>query len=108
MELRPEVQRFAELMEAVLRVNDGKHGWKNIDFRTLYGRAMQEMVEVHEAFAEVNYKFTDSSTQAENRMKVAIECADVANFMMMIMDNEGGDDVVAAFAAWMYADGQHS
>lgn len=107
MELRPEVQRFAELMEAVLRVNDSKHGWESIDFRQLYSCAMQEMVEVHEAFADVNFEFEGPDARETNLLKLATECADVANFMMMIVDNECGENVVARFASWMASDGQH-
>jgi len=79
--LRPEVVKFAGLMERVLEKNDFKGGWKNtMSSGELLRRAGQELKELR---AELREKVKDPK-------KIAMEAADVANFMMMIADVCGG------------------
>lgn len=76
--VRPPVQWFAGQMEAKLRANDHKGGWSDCNFRWLYQRLLEE---VHEVWIEYNQ--LDQQPKWENVIK---ECADVANFAMMIAD----------------------
>ena len=78
--LRPEVQRFAEMMESKLRENDHKGGWEDDTCGSLFARMIEEGDELHEALAQIR----------QIPEKVAGEAADVANFCLMIADNSGG------------------
>jgi NTP pyrophosphatase (non-canonical NTP hydrolase) len=80
MELRPEVQKFAEAMEEQLRANDHKPGWKKDHPRMLGPRLEEEMRELQ---AEVE-------RAARNPKQILKEAADVANFAMMVADVCGG------------------
>lgn len=71
LELRPEVARFAQLMERRLRANDHKGGWRGDTPHALLRRLREETDELYLAIT------------AED---VGNEAADVANFAMMIAD----------------------
>ncbi len=73
MKLRPEVLRFAEAMERKLRKNDYKSGWKDCDLFYLEDRLKKELSE-----------FMKTLANQSNRMEG--EAADVANFLMMLVD----------------------
>lgn len=75
---RPEVRAFADLMEAQLKANDHKPGWKNDDWRALRMRLGDEM---RELFAACVRKET-----GRDHADIGPEAADVANFAMMIAD----------------------
>lgn len=83
IDVRPEVARFALLMESVLRTKDpiyhGKAAWRNNSTRNLFNWMMGETEELRMAFL-VNHP--------EEHMPK--ECADIANLAMMIADNMGG------------------
>lgn len=88
-EWRPEVVAFADLMEAKLRENDHKGGWKTEDAEDLFGRLGAECVELSEAIGL--WRIQDDWRSAALhlpacRKNVAREAADVANFAMMIAD----------------------
>lgn len=87
MNLRPEVQRFAELMELQLRANDHKPGWKNDTARSLFRRLSED--EIAELGAAISVRLTTGDATG-----VAKEAADVANFAMMIADVCGALDVI--------------
>ncbi len=104
IELRPEVQAFAEAMELKLRQNDHKGGWKREGHRWLLLRAHEELTELFK-FAEAKAS-NDTNSMMESispsggwrgapdlRPKILQECTDVANFAMMIADNSGSLDV---------------
>ena len=77
LNVRPEVRRFAELMEAKLKKNDHKsHGSKE-SFTYLFGRLDDERKELNQAV----------SSAKTNNGRIADEAVDVANFLMMIVDN---------------------
>jgi NTP pyrophosphatase (non-canonical NTP hydrolase) len=90
--LRPVVLAFAHLMEAKLKENDWKRGWKKDSALALLGRLREETAEL------------DEKVQARSRFQLAInpppalrlnelianEAADVANFAMMVADVCGG------------------
>ncbi len=75
---RQEVKDFACMMEKVLRENDYKGGWKCCTNNYLEHRMQDEVNEV------VNIHPTISKTRAKQYCK---ETVDVANFAMMIWDN---------------------
>lgn len=77
--MRPEIRSFAELMEAQLKANDHKPGWKNDSFKQLFDRIHEELHELREACV-----FGGSEEQIRK------EASDVANFAMMIADVFGG------------------
>lgn len=74
MKLRPEVQEFAEAMEHVLRDNDHKGGWQDMDGIDLLGAIERELRELSEAYGDANY------------VAARKEAIDVANFCMMFWD----------------------
>ena len=82
--VRPEVLAFAHLMESKLKKNDHKGGWKNCDPSWLFNRMYEEIEEIKIPL------LTDKNEQAkrrhEQRDRISLECADVANFAMMIAD----------------------
>lgn len=69
MNLRPKVQKFAELMESRLREHDHKGGWEKDDERTLARRLV---------------------ANAETLPAGGVEAAvDTANYAMMLADKAG-------------------
>ena len=74
--LRPEVQKFAVMMEKRLRANDHKGGWMETDRRDLFIRCIEELGEFVSAWY---YGITG---------KRGGEAADVANFLMMLVDRD--------------------
>ncbi len=74
IEIRPQVQAFAEAMEEVLRKNDHKGGWENCEIDYLNWRLTQEFGGY---FA--NY---DKMTPEQKRK----ELVDISNFCMMLWD----------------------
>lgn len=103
MKLRPEVDRFAVLMEQELRANDHKPGWKNDTLEALLVRALDEIQELREECATMRYnkEMVDPEARAGRvrltAQRIGKEAADVANFCMMVADvagalAEGGDD----------------
>ena len=71
---RPQVQRFAEQMEKVLKENDHKGGWDNMHPLELLNRMKEETTKLADALEN---GFEDASIK---------ETTDVANFAMMIFD----------------------
>jgi len=67
------VDRFAKHMLSKLRVNARKAHWSTVSQAWLLGRLRQEVAELEAALA--------------SGRGVESECADVANFAMMIADN---------------------
>jgi NTP pyrophosphatase (non-canonical NTP hydrolase) len=73
--IRIEVLIFATEMERKLRANDGKGGWNECSANWLMDRLNEERKELINACS------------SGNRRRIINECADVANFAMMISDN---------------------
>jgi len=85
---RPEVRAFADLMEAQLRANDHKPGWKDDADLDLFERLGEESTELLAALHR-NAKrlmWGDSWVMEDTVPRVGLEAADVANFAMMIAD----------------------
>ena len=98
-QIRPEVLAFAALMELKLRENDDKPGWKGL--RDKADRYMDEsssalLERIEDEAQELKALLTHSGDYSfDSRriasLKVMDECADVANFAMMIADIVGVD-----------------
>ena len=81
---RAEVMRFAEHMEAKLRENDGiKEHWRVLhSFKPEWALAHLLKHELDELLEAINAIYDGTATAAD----VIRECADVANYAMMIAD----------------------
>jgi len=86
MKLRPEVLRFAFRMEEVLQRHDarkGAAGWHDCNPSELCDGLDSEILELKEHLDSQNQTVRpDTSLRA-----FAEECADVANYAMMLCDN---------------------
>jgi len=80
MEIRPEVMRFAEMMERKLQLHDSDRGdeWRDFTAEYLLFRMKDEMRELVEAI-----------TNNMDRSTICCEAADVGNFCMMISESYG-------------------
>lgn len=78
VEIREEVLEFAAYMESVLRKNDWKGGWKQDSIESLFDKMKEEVKEVEVAIKEKTPFHSDDLQK---------EVADVANFAMMIFNN---------------------
>ena len=78
-ELRPEVYEFAFAMEKKLRENDNKGGWKNCSWSYLQHRLNEELKEL------------DFEVAFGTPLSTLLEAADVANFLMMMVDKKKGE-----------------
>lgn len=88
-EPRPEVRAFADLMEAQLRANDHKPGWKNDFPSDLWERLREEATELVDAigFWGKQKNWGEMALHMPRAIEdVGREAADVANFAMMIAD----------------------
>lgn len=74
--IRVPVLRFALEMERKLKLNDHKGGWEDCPNDYLLKRIDEELVELKTVVES-----------KKSRRRVINECADVANFAMMISDN---------------------
>lgn len=97
LELRPEVAAFAQALEAQLRANDHKSGWKGDSVSSLMERLKEEVDELVKALCShlIEYGRAKRGTEepllfADTEFEVLKEAADVANFAMMIADVCGG------------------
>lgn len=77
--LRPPVRAFARAMEEQLRANDHKGGWDDCSLQYLRDRMDVELWELKRALRR----------SPVNLLEVMEETADVANFLMMVVDNSG-------------------
>ena len=84
IELRPEVQKFAEAMEMKLRENDHKGGWKNESVDYFEQRLLEEGREL----AHVIKRFRDYPERVTDidRSQLLKESADFMNYLMMLAD----------------------
>lgn len=80
---RKEVEWFADQMEKKLSQNDHKGGWQNCDFKYLLKRLKEEQTEVEDALKLRGTTFFGTVLKDK---EIIDECADVANFAMMIAD----------------------
>ena len=86
---RPEVRAFADLMEAKLRENDHKAGWKGEDASDLFPRIAEEADELWRAMVRHSKRLSWGDAwvmETDTVERIGREAADVANFAMMIAD----------------------
>ena len=76
--VRISLLKFVKIQEIILRKNDYKGGWKYMSLKQLRQRLKQEVNELSKAIDKIT-KHTAPDIKSE--------CADVANFAMMISDN---------------------
>ncbi len=79
MKIRDSVMRFAEAMEAELKENDHKGGWKECNIHYLIGRLRNECVELEDVLW--------GRREMSGNKGIRNEAVDIANFAMMIFDN---------------------
>lgn len=82
--MRKPVGWFADQMEAVLKQNDYKDGWKDCSNNYLLSKLWEEVWELIRMFDR--HGNTDVS-----EYYIVKECADIGNIAMMIADNNKGD-----------------
>ncbi len=70
-------------MRYKLRINDHKAHWKTVSCEYLEQRLLEEVAELREALLFLR----DNPGSKQHIFDVQLECADVANFVMMIFDN---------------------
>lgn len=89
MKNRKEIAWFAKEMEAKLRENDhkGKDGWKQWRIDALFPRIGHERDELLLALHPLKLDTMNETLTREDACEVIRECADIANFAMMIADN---------------------
>lgn len=76
------VDEFSGVMLEKLRENRHKAHWKHVSREWLVGRLHDELDELL------------SAIESDQPLSIVYECADVANFAMMIADNEARNDGV--------------
>ena len=74
-------------MEAKLRENDHKDGWQGCRFSELFPRIQHERDELLLVAHPLNLDTMAEKLTAEDACELIRECADIANFAMMIADN---------------------
>ena len=80
--IRVEVLEFALLMEKKLKENDHKGGWENCSPIYLLNKLKEEVDEV-----ELSLDMALDNFHREKIMLMRHECADTANFCMMLSQN---------------------
>jgi len=81
------VPSFSDLMVKQLAAHSKKgHSWTNDKPDSLLERAKEELKEVDNALNKLNTSVGEENYKKRFR-HLAKECADVANFMMMIVDS---------------------
>ena len=81
MDVRNEILAFSEIMEQKLKENDHKDHWSGMHIKTLLERLEMETSELSDDI----YRKDDYNS--DDIKYIQRECADVANFAMMIADN---------------------
>jgi hypothetical protein len=98
--LRPSVRVFARLMEAKLRENDHKGGWRRCSTGYLTRRCGNELDELRELIHRLaRMPNRHPAPTVEESIAIGREAADVANFALMLADNLGALDAFRAVPA---------
>lgn len=85
--MRDEVKWFADRMEQKLRRNDGKGGWKTCNPKYLQKRIEEEFREMTDCMSAVGTAIFFHGKVSDAFIEEFIgECADIANFAMMLAD----------------------
>lgn len=81
---RKEIEWFASEMEKKLKENDYKGGWKKCHIWWLVNKLKDEVKELEDTIEKA---FEEKDELTEISEDVISECADIANYSMMIADN---------------------
>jgi hypothetical protein len=88
--VRPEVQWFAIEMEKKLALNDHKTGWKDCEVDWLIERLECEVTELKDEWWKRKNDFGRNAGEGfmftASNQDLIKECADIANFAMMVAD----------------------
>ena len=89
--MRKPLKKFAEYQEKILKENDYKEGWGECCINDLYGKLREETSELIEILLDSG-EFNcinpiKDLVDKEHRENISKECADIANFAMMIYSN---------------------
>lgn len=76
---RKEVMKFAHDMESQLKVNEHKGNWKREHHELITGELARNFGSLLDELAK----------EDKDKHEITIRCANIANFAMMIADNEG-------------------
>ncbi|MEK4149042.1 hypothetical protein NST02_18425 [Robertmurraya sp. FSL W8-0741] len=76
---RKVVSEFAHDMDKQLKVNDHKGGWNDEEHHFLSAQLAKNMFALNHELKKLN----------KDKHEITIRCANIANFAMMIADNEG-------------------
>ncbi|MBU2072738.1 MAG: hypothetical protein KKA68_21095 [Gammaproteobacteria bacterium] len=87
MKPRKAVQWFAQEMEGKLRENDHKDGWQGCRFSALFPRLREETDELLVKAHPLQLDTIAEKLSGADACELIRECADIANFAMMIADN---------------------
>lgn len=82
--MRKEVEWFVEQMEKKLKENEHKGGWEKETYEMLIALLECEV-------DELKWAINHHSNLGASPVHIINECADVANFVMMIADNTKRD-----------------
>ena len=87
--MRAVIKWFGMRMENKLKENDHKGGWMNCNFKSLFKRMRIESDEILEAyyFQRMQRDWGNWKIDEDSAQELIDECADVANYAMMIADN---------------------
>ena len=90
MEVRKNVEDFAEEMERILQQNDFKGGWKREDLSYLDEKLLEEVAEyltINRSSLEIIQTFVNKIAQVKGHTdKPDKELVDIANICMMLHD----------------------
>lgn len=78
MKVRKSLKEFAEMQEEVLRDKDHKGGWKSCTNFYLFSKLELEFEELQRALMD------------GIKTNIRAECVDIANYAMMLADNNKG------------------
>lgn len=87
MKPRKEIEWFAQEMEGKLRENDHKGGWEGCRFSELFPRLRDETDELLVKAHPLQLDTTAEKLTRADACELIRECADIANFAMMLADN---------------------
>ena len=87
MKPRKGVQWFAERMENKFRENDDKDGWGDSSSDYLFKRMDEEYEELKDKARQIGWHIFCAGDCEDYIDQFIDECADIANFAMMIADN---------------------
>ena len=87
IKVRKDVLNFSKEMEKKLRIKDYKGGWEECRLDCLFAEIGREIHELMWAMQKADTDTIRADFCAENCEDIISECADIANYVMMIATN---------------------